>query len=105
MTVQNYLKEEDEDVQRARLEVKAFHDLIMEMTEQFAKTYELGMGEKVRVPKKHGDKRRDKENGQSEKGDGGGGNKGNPGAENPKLKPCVWCNKMHLLSKCPTLSE
>ena len=80
----------------------------MEMAEQFAGAYELGMGDKARTPKKRGDKNKgekDKGRDNNPKGRNKDGASGNPDAENPKMKPCVWCNKLHYLNKCPTLPE
>ena len=118
LTVQNHLKEEGEEARKAGREVKVFHDLVMGMTEQFKGAYRLGMGEKTRMPRNpenpKGKNRRNGNNdrGRSQQSSGGNdsrkkddGDEGSEGATNPKMRPCVWCNKLYYLNKCPTLPE
>ena len=111
----NYLKQDEETAKRAYHEVDSFHDLIMGMAEQFARAYELGMDSTKRKSRKtgrtkgnqrggHGTNRQNDTGGDGNKTDGSDANNADAGATS-KLKPCVWCNGMHLLKKCPTLPE
>ena len=114
LTVQNHLKEEGEEARKAGREIKMFHDLVMGMAEQFEGAYRLGMGErtKTRKPKNPKNKGENKHRDRSQRSGGGrdsnkkqDGDEGTDGAANPKMRPCVWCNKLHYLNKCPTLPE
>ena len=115
LTVQNYLKEEGEDARKAGRQVKEYHDLIMGMAEQFEGAYRLGMGEKARKPKsqRNVDKNKGNKDRTRSRQPGNGrdsnksrdGDEGDEGTTNPKMRPCVWCNKLHYLNKCPTLPE
>ena len=102
ITVQNYLKMDTEEAQKAGREVNKFHDLLMEMAVTFERAHELGL--KASKPattnggeNKGGNKnnpRSDRKNrkarggdvGASQKGNGAGNSKGNgdKGADKPK---------------------
>ena len=110
----NYLKQDEETARKAYHEVDCFHDLIMDMSKSFARAYELGMDPGRRRTKKTNGNKGNQRNGRGrdQTSNAGSDRKKDGDPDNPdkgggdsKLKPCVWCNGMHLLKKCPTLPE
>ena len=113
LTVQNFLKEEDEEAQRAGRDINAFHDLIMDLALKIEAALKLGIRSKKAPP-------RNPRNRNPRTGDGGGSgtsssgrganagkggdtNRQNQDDDKPKEHPCSWCGGKHHHEKCPTI--
>ena len=120
VTVQNYLKQSGRKAKRACRKLDCFHDLVMDIAQQFAKAFELGIGLKS-MTKTSGRKTRNQKGNRDNESSGATNSsktrdlKKLPKDEWLKLKKsldawikegkCVYCGRQHKVTECPTIPK